>query len=260
MSIPIRIFALALLLPVLLFVEPARAQVAEQRDSSSFRARELIVPGVLMTSGAGIQLLAHKSIDFPVKDAVQRWRTRWGDVPYYSYTFKYISALPLVMDAGLGLVGVPAEHGFLDRSIEAGLAMGVVSFSSLMMKGLIDSPRPDGKDNNSFPSGHCCIAFVGAELVRMEYGWGWGAGAYAVAATVAFLRSYHNRHYLSDLLMGAGMGILSAHAGRWLLEPTKNLLHIPTSSWGSGRPPQVTVAPSIDPYSGAFCAVLAINY
>ena len=261
MSLSARISALALLLPVLLIGQPLRAQVAEQRDSSSFHARELIVPGVLIGSGMGIHWLAHESIDIPVQEAAQRWRARSGPVPYYNYTFKYIPALPLVMDAGLGLVGVPAEHGFLDRCIEASLATGLVSVVDLMLKGVIDAPRPDGTENDSFPSGHCCIAFVGAELVRMEYGWGWGAGAYAVATTVAVLRSYHNRHYLSDLLTGAGMGILSAHVGRWLLEPTKRLFQIPTYDWGSGRPAvQVSFAPSVDPYSGTICAGLAMSF
>ena len=256
MSLSLRISAssgglLLGLLLMLLSLHPAGAQVAVRRDSSAFRPQELIAPGVLMTAGIGIHWLASESIDIPLQDDVQRLRSRWGEVPLYNYTFKYIPALPLAMDVGLGLLGAKAEHGFLDRCLEAGIATGLVSVSALAIKGLIDSPRPDGRDNNAFPSGHCCIAFVGAELVRMEYGWGWGAGAYAVATTVAALRVYHNRHYMSDLLMGAGMGILAAHAGRWLLEPTKRLLNPGV---------QVTLAPSVDPYSGTICAGLAMNF
>lgn len=250
----------AVLLFALTCAQPVRAQLAERRDSSVFDARELIVPGVLMTSGVAIHCFAHECIDVAVQKSAQEWRARSGPVPYYEYTFRYIPALPLVMDAGLGLVGVPARNGFLDRGIEATLATGIAGGTALLLKNLIDAPRPDGTNNNSFPSGHCSIAFVGAELVRMEYGWGWGAGAYAVAATVAVLRSYHNRHYLSDLLMGAGIGILSAHAGRWLLEPTRNLLGFPASGPGSGRGTQISFAPSVDPVSGTICAGLAMNF
>ena len=265
MSRPIRISAcckgLAAVLLILLSGRPLGAQETVQRDSSAFRPRELIAPGVLMTSGLAIRCFAHETFDVKVQEAAQQWRARSGEVPYYNVVFKYIPALPLVMDAGLGLLGVPAEHSFLDRGIEGVLALGIVSGTALAMKGVIDTPRPDSRDNDAFPSGHCCVAFVGAELVRLEYGWGWGAGAYAVATTVAVLRIYHNRHWLSDLLMGAGMGILSAHAGRWLLEPVKDLFQIPDTTWGNGRPAvQAALVPGYDPVSGAFCAGLALNF
>ena len=117
------------------------------------------------------------------------------------------------------------------------------------MKAIIDSPRPDGSDAKSFPSGHTGTAFAGAELVRREYGWGWGSAAYAVATATAVMRMYNNKHWFSDVLMGAGVGILSANIGYWLREPCKDLLGIQTS-----------VAPSIDTVSGALCAQLTLNF
>ena len=76
--------------------------------------------------------------------------------------------------------------------------------------------RPDNSTWNSFPSGHTAAAFVGAELLRQklpsEY-WYLGVVGYAAAATTAYLRIYHNRHWLGDTLAGAGIGILSAWLG-----------------------------------------------
>ena len=83
-----------------------------------------------------------------------------------------------------------------------------------------------------------------------------------MATGVAMLRMYHDRHWLSDVLFGAGLGILTAHVGEWLLEPTKRLFNIHTTDWGSGRRPavQAAFAPTVDPVSGTLCAALAFRF
>ena len=104
-------------------------------------------------------------------------------------------------------------------------------------------------DDHSFPSGHTATAFAGAELVRMEYGPYWGAAAYTLATGVAFLRIYNRWHYFSDVVAGAGVGILCAHIGEWLLPPVKRLFG-----------PNVALAPTLDPVSGGVCATLAMKF
>lgn len=89
--------------------------------------------------------------------------------------------------------------------------------------------RPDGSTPNSFPSGHTATAFVGAEILRREY-WNvspWiGIAGYAVAAGTGFLRMYNNRHWLTDVVAGAGFGILCAQAAYWLYPViTKTFFH-----------------------------------
>lgn len=79
--------------------------------------------------------------------------------------------------------------------------------------------RPDNSTWNSFPSGHTATAFVGAELLRQKLPskyWYIGAVGYAAAATTAYLRIYHNRHWLGDTLAGAGVGIAAAWLGTTL--------------------------------------------
>ncbi len=60
---------------------------------------------------------------------------------------------------------------------------------------------------------------MGAELLRREY-WDvspWiGVAGYTVAAGTGFFRMYNNRHWLTDVLAGAGVGILSVEAAYWL--------------------------------------------
>ena len=95
-------------------------------------------------------------------------------------------------------------------------------------------PRPDSGARNSFPSGHTATVFLGAELMRIEYGGWWGAGAYAVAATTALMRIYNGRHWTSDVLAGAAIGILSADIGYWLMPFERRVFHLDGRSGRDG--------------------------
>jgi membrane-associated phospholipid phosphatase len=79
--------------------------------------------------------------------------------------------------------------------------------------------RPDSSNSYSFPSGHTSQAFVAAEFLRKEYKdvspW-YGVAGYAFAVTTGYLRMYNNKHWLSDVVAGAGVGILSVHAAYWI--------------------------------------------
>ena len=258
---------LSILLVFALLAGPAaRAQYAA-RDTSAlrselsapaFRATQLIAPGVLIASGIGIHCFGHDAIDVPVNDWFQnQWRAGGPERPFDNY----IQYVPIVSSLGLGLLGARSEHAFTDRLIQGTISCALLGAVSWSCKKLIDSPRPNGVNNESFPSGHSDWVFLGAELVRMEYGWGWGAGAYAIATTVAIMRNYNNWHWLSDCLFGAGLGILAAHAGRWLLEPVKDWLDIPTIRWdGLGTRIQPAFGPTVDPVSGTLCASLALRF
>ena len=72
--------------------------------------------------------------------------------------------------------------------------------------------RPDGSNHHSLPSGHSATAFATAGVVQRHFGWRAGIPAYAFAGYVAAARVSYNRHHLSDVVMGAGIGFLSARA------------------------------------------------
>ena len=67
--------------------------------------------------------------------------------------------------------------------------------------------RPDGGNSLSFPSGHTSSAYAWATFVWRRYGWQWGLPAYAFAAFVGFSRIQDDRHWLSDVLAGALLGV-----------------------------------------------------
>lgn len=79
--------------------------------------------------------------------------------------------------------------------------------------------RPDGTSYNSFPSGHTATAFMTATMLHMEYGWRspwFSIGGYTVAAFTGVSRIMNNRHWMSDVIAGAAIGVGAVHLGYFL--------------------------------------------
>ena len=74
--------------------------------------------------------------------------------------------------------------------------------------------RPSNTNDESFPSGHTAQAFLGATFLHKEFGhksiW-YTISGYTVATSVGVLRVMNNNHYVGDVLVGAGIGILSTN-------------------------------------------------
>ncbi|MDR0386244.1 MAG: phosphatase PAP2 family protein [Prevotellaceae bacterium] len=130
----------------------------------------------------------------------------------------YLQFVPTVAAFGMRLAGVQSVHKLgdmiavcaLSNLLETGIVYAVKRTSARM--------RPDGSTNNSFPSGHTATAFVAAEFLHQEYGhisaW-FSICGYAAATLVGAGRIFNNRHWLSDVIAGAGIGILSTKMVYW---------------------------------------------
>jgi len=69
--------------------------------------------------------------------------------------------------------------------------------------------RPDGSNRQSFPSGHAAVTFATATVIERHLGWRKSVLGYAIASYVAASRLHDNRHYLSDVIFGAGVGAIA---------------------------------------------------
>lgn len=131
----------------------------------------------------------------------------------------YSQYMPALSVYGLNLCGIKGVHDFKDRTMILAMSWLTMSVVAGTMKHTIRKMRPDGTTHNSFPSGHTATAFMGAEFLYQEYKnvspW-IGVAGYAVAAGTGFFRMYNNRHWLNDILAGAGIGILSTKLSYWL--------------------------------------------
>lgn len=127
----------------------------------------------------------------------------------------HLQFAPLAAVYGLKAAGVKSRSDFVNQvaiTAKSELLMTVIVRG---MKYLIPSERPSGSGMNSMPSGHTAQAFVSAAILDMEYRdtspW-ISVGGYAVATTTAIYRMANNRHWISDVLIGAGIGIFSTKA------------------------------------------------
>lgn len=186
--------------------------LSKSRDYS-FKAGQLILPVTLIAVGTfGVYNGAFKKLDIKIKKEMDNLR---GE--HFFRADDYIQYLPALIYLTLGSVGVKAKHTFKERvGIEATAYITMTALTNIG-KYSFKEKRPDSGARNSFPSGHTATVFTGAELMREEYGLGIGIGAYSVATAVAFLRLYNGRHWLNDVVAGAGIGILSARIGYWML-------------------------------------------
>ncbi len=124
----------------------------------------------------------------------------------------YIQYVTCASVYGLNLLGLKGKNNFKDRTIILGLSYLLMSTSVQGLKYLTKVERPNKENKHSFPSGHTATAFMGAEFLFQEYKdksiW-IGVSGYLVATAVAYGAIYNNRHWFSDVVTGAGFGMLS---------------------------------------------------
>ncbi len=111
----------------------------------------------------------------------------------------------------LNLAGVRSRNNFVDRTAMYLISNSIMGMTVDFLKIKTNRLRPDGSARNSFPSGHTATAFVAAEFMAQEFkgqSFWFGASAYATATATGSLRMLNNRHWLSDVIGGASIGIL----------------------------------------------------
>lgn len=184
-----------------------------------FRAAQLIAPVALV--GLGVTGLVVE----PVKEWNHDFRNNFADCRRVRFD-DYVQYVPLATPYVLKLCGVKSRHSYGEYTIllaTSYLSMGIMVNT---LKYTIRELRPDGSSRNSFPSGHTATAFMGAELLRSEF-WEtspWiGVAGYSLAATIGFMRIYNDRHWTTDVLAGAGIGILSVRIAYWTFPAMRRL-------------------------------------
>ena len=126
----------------------------------------------------------------------------------------------IALATGLKIAGVEGRSSWGRYLASTAMSYAAMALIVNVVKNSAHEMRPDGSTANSFPSGHTATAFVGATILHKEYGltcspW-YSVAGYAMATTTGVMRSLNNRHWISDILVGAGIGILSTDLGYML--------------------------------------------
>jgi hypothetical protein len=103
----------------------------------------------------------------------------------------------------------------------------------------VDRRRPTGSPH-SFPSGHSSASFATAAVLQNHLGWGVGSAAYAAAGFISWTRLRDDQHWLTDVIVGSAIGIMSGH----------------TVTFGHHKSQQMRIVPSTTPHGGP--AVLVV--
>jgi len=217
----IRFLTSTLFILTLLTGETVSAQSADSVNASEGKPGRMVVSTLLAPTiliGTGIATMYDRGFysSYDAYDCIQR------NYPGFQTNIDtYLLLIPALGVYGLNLAGVKGKHNFLDRSIILLSSITLASVTTGMIKSSTDVLRPDGSNYRSFPSSHTALAFVSATFLHEEYKdrsiW-YGIAGYSIATASGVLRMMNNKHWMSDVLVGAGIGILTTKA-MYLLYP-----------------------------------------
>jgi hypothetical protein len=166
---------------------------------------------------------AATGLSVPFDDNVVRYfdshpHENWGNIGKYVGTGVVAVG---VSAAVLGFSRYANGDRFRAASYDMGQAVIVNFVYTLALKEAVRRPRPDGADNQSFPSGHASNAFACATVWAEQYGWKGGLIGYSAATFVAGSRLASKKHHLSDIVAGATLGyIVGKSVARWDAKPS----------------------------------------
>ena len=207
---------------LLIFLSIAVLKTNAQNDTTfynkKYNYKSYIVPTVMVAYG----LTTFNYNGFPSSISVKNYRNE-NFKDFSNISDDYISFAPGLLMLGLDLFKVKSTSNFANQSVITAksviLTLGVVNILKYSTQVL----RPDGSAKNSFPSGHTSFAFTLAEVLHQEYKdkpFIYISG-YALATTVGAMRILNNKHWFTDVMVGAGIGmaatklIYATHQYKW---------------------------------------------
>nr|WP_068891462.1 phosphatase PAP2 family protein [Pedobacter panaciterrae] len=200
--------------------DTARIAVSDYKP----KVAAFIIPAVFI--GYGVISLTGDNVirrlDYSTKNELQE------DHPLFAaHADDYMQFAPAAAVYGLNLLGIKGKHSLLDATGLYVLSSAIMGGSVSVLKNAAHRLRPNGAGYNSFPSGHTANAFAAAEFLNQEYKdvspW-YGYAGYTVATATGILRMYNNKHWVSDVVAGAGFGILSTKLSYFLYPKLKRLI------------------------------------
>ena len=202
--------------------------LGQSPDTLESQPKSSIKPYILPAAFIGYGLVSLtgnnpiRKLDLRVTNEIKEHSSR-----FFTRTDDYLRYAPAAAVYALRLAGIKGKHSLADATGIYLLTTAISGTLAISSKHLTLRTRPDGSDDHSFPSGHATTAFASAEFLYQEYKdispW-FGYAGYTVATTTAVLRLYNKKHWLSDVVAGAGIGILSTKVSYLIYPKIKKAL------------------------------------
>lgn len=167
-----------------------------------------ILPASIIIGGA---LMSNSFFEKNLQKDIRNFTGHNYNFPIDDYT-RYA---PIVELYAADLLGVKAKNHWFDQTKNLAMSIFITDFITFKLKKATGKERPGSTTTHpsfqSFPSGHTSFAFANASVLYQEFKDSSPILAYsgfAFAVTTGTFRMFNNAHYLSDVLVGAGIAIL----------------------------------------------------
>ncbi len=174
-----------------------------------FTAREnYLILGVGLASSLSV-----KPLDQPIRDSgfnTELWFNEGTALDHAFEAGDLLGSSLIQVGGALATYGIGnwiEKPGVAELGRDLVRAQLVTQGVTQLLKYSVGRMRPDGSSQRSFPSGHASGVFASATVLNRHYGWKVGLPAFGVASYVAASRLSENKHYLSDVVFGAAIGL-----------------------------------------------------
>ena len=183
----------------------SKDSISSQKPKEKISYKQFIVPAALITTGA---LLINSALNKDLQENTNRF---FGE-DFQTSADNYLPFVPVAQIYLGKTFGFKPKNNFKQQTINIVVANVIGASVFTTLKYTVNEERPDQSDNLSFPSGHTSIAFTNAALLYYEYKdsnvW-YASSGFLFATATGILRIANNKHYTSDVLAGAGIGLAS---------------------------------------------------
>ncbi|TDD96614.1 phosphatase PAP2 family protein [Flavobacterium cellulosilyticum] len=198
---------LTLLFSVFVFIGNAQSHdtITATINRNKITCKQFIAPAALITVGT---LILNTNLN---KELQVNARNFFGN-DFHTSADNYLLFVPAAQIYLGKSLGFQPKNDFQHQTINIVIANAIAVAATEIIKHAVGEERPDLSDNLSFPSGHTTIAFTNAALLYYEFKdsniW-YASSGFLFATATAALRVANNKHYTSDVLAGAGIGVVS---------------------------------------------------
>jgi hypothetical protein len=158
-------------------------------------------------SGALAGIVAHRA-----DDRVATWAAEQGPAGYTSAGRRlgdgWTQGGVALATYGIGLVTRDRMTIHVGSDLIRAQLLNAVLTRGIKLVAQRDRP---GGSSDSMPSGHTTATFATATVLQEHFGWKAGAPAFALGAFTGWTRVRDRAHWLSDVLVGASIGIVAGH-------------------------------------------------
>ncbi|MEG1935091.1 MAG: phosphatase PAP2 family protein, partial [Rikenellaceae bacterium] len=192
-----------------LMVELLNKQRKSQQKFTVFTKKEIETP-VYQILHAAVPLFIVGGVASAFDNDFKVMRSSY--IPGFRHHYDdYLQYSPAVLMMIMKAAGVEGRSSWGRMLVSDAFSVAAMTFLVNGLKYTVRRERPDGSSNNSFPSGHAATAFMTATMFHKEYGLTrsplYSVLGYSLATATAISRQFNNRHWMSDVLVGAGIGI-----------------------------------------------------